>query len=192
MPMKKIFTLCFLVLLATAALAQDGARKYSIKSGIATLITTTGDTQSESTQYFDNYGAQECLKQHMEMPGLVSYDYYTITKGDKAWFVTDVDGKKSSKGFDNPTPDLNFLNPTDEIKAKYNIQELGTDTFLGKKCTKYSYETIQKRKTVSWTVWVYNGFVLKSITKMGKRENVIEVTKLQENVAVPAGIFDIP
>lgn len=190
--MKKIITLCLLAFVATAALAQDGARRYAIKSGIATTVTTTGDTQTEATQYFDNYGAMESLKQHMDIPGLVSYDYYTVTKGDKAWFVTNTEGKKSSKGFDNPTPDLSFLNLTDEVKAKYNIQDLGEDSFLGKSCHKYSYETTQKRKTVSWTVWVYKGFVLKTITKMGKRESVIEVTSLKENVSVPAEVFETP
>ena len=186
---------CILLLLtaaATTAMAQDGTRRYAIKSGIAKTVTTVGDSQTEAVQYFDNYGAVECLKQHMDIPGLVSYDYYTITKGDQAWFVTDTDGKKSSKGFENPTPDLNFLNLTDQVKAKYNIQDLGEDTFLGKKCHKYSYETTQKRKTVNWTVWVYKGFILKSISKMGRRESIVEVTELKENASVPAEVFDIP
>ena len=66
------------------------------------------------------------------------------------------------------------------------------DTFLGKKCHKYSYETTQKRKTATWTVWVYKGFILKSISKLGRRESVIEVTELKENASVPAEVFDIP
>lgn len=188
--MKRIVTLCVLAALATAAPGQE--KKYAFKSAIATTVTTVGDLKTEATQYIDNYGALECLKQRQEIPGLVAYDYYTITKGDKCWFVTDADGKKSSKPFANPTQDLNFLNLTDAVQLKYNMKDFGEEAALGKPCHKYSYETVQNRKTCYWTVWVYKGLILKSICKLGKRESIIEVTDLQENVPVPAEVFDIP
>ena len=190
MGMKKILTLCAVMLVALTAAAQG--KRYAFKSAIATTVTTVGDLRTEATQYIDNYGALECLKQHQEIPGLVSYDYYTITNGDKAWFVTEAEGKKSSKPFKALTQELNFLNLTDQVMEKYNFKDFGGETMFGKPCQKYTYETIQNRKTCYWTVWVYKGFIMKSICKLGKRETIIEVTKLQENVPVPAEVFEIP
>jgi hypothetical protein len=187
--MKKTFAIFAILLVASTAMAQG---RYQMKSGIAKTVTTVGDSKTEATQYWDDYGGLECLKQRMDIPGLVSYDYYTITKGDKAWFVTDTDGKKASKVFQNPTPDLNFLNITPAVEEKYNIKDFGGDTYLGKPCKKYTYETTQNRKKGLWTVWVYKGFILKSICVLGKRESIIEVVELKENVPVPPEVFDIP
>ena len=39
----------------------------------------------------EDYGKKESVKQTMDIPGLVTYDYYTITIGNKAWMVTDTD-----------------------------------------------------------------------------------------------------
>lgn len=190
--MKK--TILFALMLATTfgAWAQEDSKRYEIKSGIIKLIATTGGHETEETQWFDNYGAMESLMFTTEITGLVKYDSYTITKGEKAWMVNDTEGKKSSKAFDNPTPDLNFLNPTPEAIEKYKMQELGEETFLDRPCMKFTYETTQGRKTCQWTAWVYKGVILKSVAKIGRREVFVEATEFQENVPVPAEVFETP
>ncbi|MBQ9411188.1 MAG: hypothetical protein IJU21_06225 [Bacteroidales bacterium] len=184
--MKRLVFTALLLMTALGAFAQG---RYGIKSGIAKTRTVTDGHETFATQYFDDYGKKESLKQRMDIPGLVSYDYYTITKGNKAWMITVTDGKRNVRDFDNPTPDLTFLNPSQEVMAKYNMQYLGDEKVLGKPCKKYSYEIKQNRKTVLWTVWAYKGFPLKTVTQKGKKTNTIEVTELKENVAVPQDVF---
>lgn len=183
--MKKIIAISFLLFMAFALMAQE--HRYGIKSGIAYTVTITNGTTTTSTQYFDEYGDLDCIQQHMEVPGLVSYDYYTITKGDTCWFRTDNGGTKK---FKNPTPDLNFLNLTDAVRAKYKIQDLGSDTYLGRHCEKYYYETKQNHKTVKWTVWTYKGLIIKAHCVNGHLESFIEVNELEENVPVPPEMFE--
>lgn len=185
--MKKIITTALLILIALGVSAQG---KYAIKSGIAKTKTTVNGTATFGTHYFEDYGNRESVKQTMDIPGLVTYDYYIITIGDKDWTVTVNEGKRSVKGFDNPTPDLTFLSPGQDVMAKYNMKYLGDETVLGKPCKKYSYELKQNRKTVLWTVSAYKGFPLKTVVKNGKNESVIEVTELKENVSVPKDVFN--
>lgn len=184
--MKRFIVTTLLLIIASAAFAQG---KYGVKSGIVKAKTTAGGHETFSTQYFDDYGRKESVKQTMEIPGMVSYDYYTITIGDKAWMVTDTDGKKSGKAFDNPAPDLTFLNPSSAVMAKYNMKYLGEEKVLGKPCKIYSYEIKQNRKTVLWTVSTYKGIPLKTVIKNGKKESTIVATELKENAAVPQAVF---
>lgn len=184
--MKKTIAAIILLTITLGAFAQG---KYAMKSGIAETKTIAGGHETYATQYFDDYGNKESLKQRMEIPGMVSYDYYTVTEGEKAWMITIVDGKKSVKAFDNPTPDLTFINPGEAVQAKYKMQYLGEETVLGRNCEIYSYEVKQNRKTVLWTVSVYKGFPLKTIIKSGKKVNTVVVTELRENETVPQEVF---
>ena len=153
--MKKTILITLMLAITLCSWAQENNKRYGLKSGILRLISTTGSHETEETQWFDDYGAMESLVFTTEIPGLVKYDTYTITKGEKAWFVTDTEGKKSVKAFDNPTSDLNFLSPTPEAIEKYKMEEIGEETFLDRLCKKFTYETTQGRKTCHWTVWVY-------------------------------------
>lgn len=191
--MKKPLLFILALMMVFGAQAQESAKRYGIKSGILHLMASTGGHETEETQYFDDYGAMEALVFTIDVPGLVKYDTYTVTKGEKAWMFTDTEGKKSkAKAFDNPTPDLNFLNLTPEAAEKYKVKELGHEDVLGYDCTKYTYEIMQGRKTCYWTAWVYKGVILKSITKIGRQESTIEATRFEKNVTVPAKVFEIP
>ena len=190
--MKKTLLIAMMFAVAFGAWAQETSKRYEIKSGIIKFISSTGGNETEETKYFDDYGAMESMVFTTEIPGLVKYDTYTITKGDKAWFVTDTEGTKSVKAFDNPTSDLNFLNPTSQTIEKYKMEEIGEETFLDRPCKKFTYETTQGRKTCQWTVWVYKGVTLKSVAKIGRRDVLVEATEFQEDVSVPANVFEIP
>ena len=99
------------------------------------------------------------------------------------------------KSFDNPLPDLTFINPSQEIIDKYKLVDTGEDeVILGRTCRKFTYETLmgRRKKVIYNTVWVYQGIVLKSIMKNGRQETFYEVTEFQENVEVPAEVFVIP
>ena len=88
--------------------------------------------------------------------------------------------------------DINFLNLTDQVKAANKIKEAGKETILGRECTKYTMESSQMGMTMSQTVWVWNGIVLKSLTDGGQFQFGNTATKLEENANIPASTFDIP
>lgn len=186
--MKRILLFALTLLVALGASAQDG-RRYGIKSGILELEVNADGHITAETQYFEDYGAHESTMFTMDIPGLMKYDSYTITKGKEAWGVSDDGTKRNSKAFDNPLWDFTLLNPSPEVVAKYKIEEVGSDTVLGRKCTIYTYETTQGRKAVYWKAWVYKGVTLKAITKRGRKESTIEAKSFRENVAIPAKAF---
>ncbi|MBO4765577.1 MAG: hypothetical protein J5508_07735 [Bacteroidales bacterium] len=180
------------LLLAVPAAAQDGARRYGVKSGIIKLIASTGGVDTPETQYFDDYGRKESLTYTTEIPGLVKYDSWVIAIGDKMWGVNVTDGKRTKgKESQNPTYDLNFINPSPEVIAKYNIKELGEEQFLGRKCKKFNYDITQGRNKITYTAWVYKGIILKQQGQVRRREVITYATEFQENVAVPASAFQI-
>ena len=189
--MKKTLLLLVLLLAVLQLPAQNSIKKYGMKSCIAKTQTTTGGHVTEGTLYIDDYGAFECDIKPMEIPGLVTYDYGIVTRGDKIWTFTIQEGKVSAKESKNPVPDLTFMGVTDELAQKYEMQDLGEEECMGKPCHKYSYVITQNRKKVDWTVWAYKGFPLKSVIKQGRKESVVEIVELKENVPIPKDILNL-
>ena len=188
--MKKLL-LIGLALLASAGtmMAQEEAHRYGIKSGIAHEVTRLNEHETPAVHYFDNYGDCEAVVQTIDMGGLGSFENTTIVKKEKAWFLN----ASGMTEFDNPLPDLTFINPSEAVVAKYKLVDTGEEEeVLGRICRKYTYETTQGRKKVQNTAWVYKGITLKSIMKIGRRETYYEMTDFQENAEVPAEIFNIP
>ena len=189
--MKKILLVCVLAAIAAGVSAQDNYKKYGFKSCIAKKQTSFSGQVTEGTVYVDDYGAFECDIQTMDIPGLVTYDYGILTRKERVWTFNLQDGKVQSKESPNPMPDFNLLNPTEEITQKYEIQDLGEEECMGKICHKYSYIVVQKRKRVEWTAWTYKGFPLKTVVKQGRKESVVEVVELKENVPIPDNILHL-
>lgn len=189
--MKRILLFSLLLSIAFGAAAQDGFKKYGFKSCIAKKKSTTSGQVVEGTVYVDDYGAFECDIQTMDIPDFIKYDYGILTKKDRIWAFNIQEGKVDAKESPNPMPDLNFLDVTDELAQKYEIQDLGEEEVLGKKCHKYSYMVLTNRKKVYWTVWTYKGFPLKTVVKQGRRESVVEVVDFKENAKIPDNILNL-
>ncbi len=189
--MKKILFCCLLLAVAWNAAAQNGFKKYGVKSAILKTQTTTGGHVTPGTLYIDDYGAFECDIKTMEIPGLVSYDYGILTRGDRIWTFNVQEGKVQAKESVNPMPDLNFLGVTDELAAKYEMKDLGEEECMGKSCHKYSYVVLTNRKRVEWTVWAYKGLPMKYLIKQGRKESVVETVDLQENARIPDYILHL-
>ena len=181
--MKKIFTMCAVLLVAVAAMAQDGAKRYGIKSGsYKTEMDMMGQTITNTT-YFDDYGAKEVTSMNMmgmEMTQLRKDDkMYMINKGDKT--VQEMPAQQS----------INYLNLTDEVIAKNKIKETGKETVAGKECTVYTAEISQMGQTAKATVSVWNGIAMKSVIDAGGfgiTQKVVEVTE----GPVDAALFEVP
>ncbi len=185
---KKFLTL--ILLLATAAgvaTAQNGQR-YGIKSGILTQKSEMGET----TVYFDNYGALEAQKMKMNFMG--NEMDMTILRKDGKTYMINASEKQVQEMPDGGMGgnSINFLNLTDADRAANKIKEAGKETILGKECTKYTMEASQMGMTMTQTVWVWQGIALKTLTDGGQFTFGNEAVKLEENVEIPASVFEIP
>ena len=181
--MKKIFTICAVLLVAATAMAQDGAKRYGIKSGtLKTEMDMMGQTITNTT-YFDDYGAKEATS--ISMMGMemtqISKDgkMYMVNKGEKT--VQEMPAQQS----------INYLNLTEEAIAKNKIKEIGKETVSGKECTIYTAEVSQMGQTAKATVSVWNGIAMKSTIDAGGfniTQKVVEVTE----GPVDAAVFEVP
>ena len=185
---KKFLTL--ILLLATAAgvaTAQNGQR-YGIKSGILTQKSEMGET----TVYFDNYGALEAQKMKMNFMG--NEMDMTILRKDGKTYMINASEKQVQEMPDGGMGgnSINFLNLTDADWTANKIKEAGKETILGKECTKYTMEASQMGMTMTQTVWVWQGIALKTLTDGGQFTFGNEAVKLEENVEIPASVFEIP
>ena len=181
--MKRIFTLCAVLLVAVTAMAQEGAKVYGIKSGTyKTEMDMMGQTITNTT-YFDDYGALQATE--MNMMGM---EMTQITKDGKMYLVNK--GEKSVQEMP-AQQSINYLNLTDEVVAKNKIKETGKETVAGKECTVYTAEISQMGQTAKATVSVWNGLVMKSSIDMGGFAIEQKVVEVNEG-PVDAALFEIP
>ena len=181
--MKRIFSLCAVLLVAVTAMAQNEAARYGIKSGsYKTEMDMMGQTIVNTT-YFDDYGAKEVTS--MNMMGMEMSQIrkdgknYLVNKGEKS--VQEMPGQES----------VNYLNLTDEVIAKNKIKEVGKETVAGKECTNYTLEMSQMGQTAKATVSVWNGIVMKTSIDMGGFAMTTKVTEVTEG-PVDAALFEVP
>ena len=182
--MKKIFTICAVLLVAATAFAQDGAKRYGIKSGtLKTEMDMMGQTITNTT-YFDDYGAKEAST--ISMMGM---EMTQINKDGKMYMVNKAE--KSVQEMPAQQQSINYLHLTDEVIAKNKIKEVGKETVSGKECTNYSLEMNQMGQTAKATVSVWNGFAMKTTIDLGGFSMTTKVTEINEG-PVDAAIFEVP
>ena len=182
--MKKFFSLCAVLLVAVAAMAQNGTKYYGIKSGTIKVEMDMMGQTIPSTIYFDDYGAKQATS--ISMMGM---EMTQINKDGKMYLVNK--GEKSVQEMPQQQEQINYLNLTDEIKAKYKIKEVGKETVAGKECTTYTVEVSQMGQTVKTTVSVWNGIAMKTTADAGGFSMSQKVTEVKE-APVDAAIFEIP
>jgi hypothetical protein len=182
--MKKFFSFCAVLLVAVAAMAQNGTKYYGIKSGTIKVEMDMMGQTIPSTIYFDDYGAKQATS--ISMMGM---EMTQINKDGKMYLVNK--GEKSVQEMPQQQEQINYLNLTDEIKAKYKIKEVGKETVAGKECTTYTVEVSQMGQTVKTTVSVWNGIAMKTVADAGGFSMSQKVTEVKE-APVDAAIFEIP
>jgi hypothetical protein len=185
--MKRILTVCAVLLVAVAAMAQGTTKRYGIKSGEFKTEMDMMGQKILATTYFDDYGNLQVSKTKMEMMGM-SIDMATLLKDGKQYTINY--GDKTVQ--EMPAQEsINYLNLTDEVIAKYKIKTLGTETVNGKECTKYSAEINQMGMTVKTTVSVWQGFPMKSVVDASGMNMTQYLKDIQEG-PVDAALFEIP
>ena len=180
--MKRIFTICAVLLVAATAFAQN--ERYGIKSGsYKTEMDMMGQTITNTT-YFDDFGAKEVTE--MNMMGM---EIMQINKDGKNYIVNK--GEKSVQEMPAQQQSINYLHLTDEVIAKNKIKEVGKETVAGKECTNYTLEMNQMGQTAKATVSVWNGFAMKTTIDLGGFAMTTKVTEINEG-PVDAAKFEIP
>lgn len=187
--MKKITSIAILLSLAIAAVAQETPHKYEIKSGIVKTVTEVMGQKSEAVSCFDDYGAMEIAKNKIAVPGQGEIEIASIAKDGKMYMVNYT----AKQVREIPVPALiNYLAITDEMKTQFKIEDAGTEMIGDKECKKYTEEISQMGQTANVTVWVWKGYVLKTVTSISQMRIVAEVTEFEEDAYILPGTFEIP
>lgn len=162
--------------------------KYSLKSGIVEMKSQVMGMEQKQVLFFDEYGAKECVEVTASMFGQKAHNL-NINKDGYAYSIDMV--KKIGTKIKIPTDAaLNFNDLGKGIAKEMNIKKTGTETVLGKTCDKYTIDYKKQQMKGYYLVW--NGIALKTeLTVMGMK-TLVEVTKIDENAAVPADKFEIP
>ena len=184
-------SLLILVSLGLTAQDKEAVKKYGFKSAIVKISTDMMGQKVESTAYIDDYGAKECQKMKLDIPGMGSMETGTISKDGKNWSVNYT--MKQVQELDvNAADQPNFNDLTDEVKAKYNIQSVGKEKFLDLDCEVYTLETEAQGITAKLKVWAYKGFALKTITEASGMVITSTATEFKEDAVVLPQVFDVP
>ena len=193
MRIKALFT-SIMMLAAVSLFAQEGnapVKKYGFKSAIVKISTDMMGQTVQSTAYIDEYGAKECQKVKMSVPGMGELESGSIMKDGKVWSVNYT--MKQVQEVDlGAAKQPNFIEFTDEMKKEFKIQEVGKEKVLDKDCVVYTMETETQGMTAKLKVWCYKGFTLKSVTEISGMAITATATDFQEDAMVLPQVFDVP
>jgi hypothetical protein len=160
---------------------SDVTKIYKIKSGHI-IYNTTMDMTIET--WFDDYGNKQYSVSTIEMFGEKSGTISIIVDGYKYdYSIGTTEGTKVSY-YAAPTTD--YSDVSDEDIEKYGIEKEGKETIAGKECDVFSIEEPMASK-----VWIWEGIPMKTVTKLGKEDFVMEITTI-ELVDVDASKFELP
>ena len=182
-----------LMLVAVGLSAQEKApvKKYGFKSAIAKFATEVMGQAVESTIYIDEYGAKECQKAKVEVPGMGTMESGVISKEGKTWNVN-YTMKQVQEVAINPGDQPNFLDLNEETRKKFKIEKEKKEKVLDYDCTVYTLVTTSGEISANAKLWVYKGLPMKTETEaMGMKVTNV-VTEFKEDAMVLPQVFDVP
>ena len=194
---KTVITIIMAVAFYAAIFGQE--KRYGIASAIVKKTSVmriqgmpTEQTIS-TTQYFAEYGNKESAETSMNVGGQ-SLTTFTMIKDGYAYSanLSAKQGAKMNLAEMEDYSTVNFLELTDEVKKKYQIQANGVQQIIGKDCNRYEMSFTTQGQNVKATVWVWQGLTLKSSINMAGTSVEEEVTEIQEGVPIAAEKFVLP
>jgi len=157
-------------------------QRYGIKSGVIFYDAPMGAKQE---LYFDDYGAKEVSITSVDF-GVAKSKTIEIRKDGFSYTYEEGKTEGTKKAWYAPaSTDYSKADP--KTLERYKVKDLGTEIIAGKDCKKFSAE-FGSSPIVSWT---WNNVLIKSVTKMGGADFVIEATKIQDGSVDPK-IFELP
>ena len=186
--MKRILTtLCAMLLITVAALAQDAPKRYGIKSGQFKTETSMMGQKIVATTYFDDYGNTQLTKTKMSMMG-VSMDMGTLMKGGKTYMINYGDKQVQEMPAQET---INYMDLSDEAVKKYKVKSEGVEEVAGKSCVVFSLEVSQQGQTAKSKASVWEGIPMKTVTEAMGLNVTATVVELKEG-PVDASLFELP
>ena len=200
---RTVLSIMMVTVVLTVSIAQE--KRYGIERAILkkNSVVESGDMKQtiSSIQYFDDYGVKESAESIMNVAGQ-SFTILTMTKDGYAYsanMTTKQGSKIKMAAMMDDFKTVNYLNITDEVKNKYQIEEKGNEKFLGKDCKQYDLIVTVQGQSLKVAVWVWQGLPLKSsMTVVGNALTISsttiteEVTEIQEGVAIEKAKFELP
>ncbi len=160
---------------------NDATKIYKVESGHF-VYKTTMDMTIET--WFDDYGNKQKSISTLEMFGEKSITVSIII--DKFKYDYTEGAKEGTKMSYYAAPASDYSDVSKEDIEKYGIKKLGKETIAGKECDVVSIESPMASK-----VWIWEGIPMKTITKLGKEDFVMEITSI-ELTDVDANLFELP
>jgi len=159
----------------------EATQRYGIKSGTI-FYNASMDTKQEL--YFDDYGAKEVFITSIDF-GIAKSKSIQIRKDGFSYSYEEgkTEGTKTAWYAEN----MDYSKADPKTMERYKVKDLGTEIIDGKECKKFSAE-FGSSPIVTWS---WNNIMVKSITKMGGNDFVIEATKIQETSVDPK-MFELP
>ena len=157
------------------------SRRYEIKSGVVFYDAPMGTKQE---LYFDDYGAKELFITSVDL-GVAKSKNIEIRKDGFSYMYEE--GKTEGQKRKWVTNDMDYSKADLKTLERYKVKDLGTEEIGGKECKKFSAE-FGSSPILTWT---WNNIMVKSITKMGGNDFVIEATKIQDTSVDPK-MFELP
>jgi len=157
------------------------SRRYEIKSGVVFYDAPMGTKQE---LYFDDYGAKELFVTSIDL-GVAKSKNIEIRKDGFSYMYEE--GKTEGQKRKWVTNDMDYSKADPKTLERYKVKDLGTEVIGGKECKKFSAEF----GSSPILTWSWNNIMVKSITKMGGNDFVIEATKIQDTSVDPK-MFELP
>ncbi len=158
------------------------SQRYGVKSGV---IFYDAPMNTKQELYFDDYGAKEVSITSIDL-GIAKTKSIDIRKDGFSYTYEEGKTEGTKKAWYAPAS-TDFSKADPRTIERYKVKDLGTETVAGKECKKFSAE-FGGAPMVSWT---WNNILIKSTTKMGGADFVIEATKIQDG-GVDSKIFELP
>jgi len=192
---KSVLSIIMAVVIVSAAFGQE--KRYEFESAILKKNTTMRIGLSEqtfsATHYIADYGRKEAGEIVMNV-GDQTHTVLAITK-DGYIYGANMALKQGTKTSITATDDfnaINFLDLTDEVKEKYQIEEKGREQVLGKDCKHYNMAFTAHGQSMKGAVWVWQGLMLKTFMATEDIIVVDEVFEIQEGVEIAEEKFELP
>jgi len=192
---KTLLSMLVAVTIISAVWGQE--KRYGIESAIVkknTVMKVQGMEQKiSSVQYFADFGGKESTEIVMDVMGQ-TFTIFTLIK-DGYMYSANISmgqGTKINMADMDDYKNVNFLQLTDDVKKKYQIQANGVEQVAGKSCNRYEMSFDTQGQNVKATVWVWQGISLKSKMAMAGTTAEEETTEIQEGVTIDKAKFEIP
>ncbi len=167
------------------------APSFGVKSGIVTNTNSVGAGNTE-TLYFDDFGARQAVYRTLtaSVGGKPAATQTVVIIRDGMVYSFNPENKKGVKmnmppGMKGLLPDFASMAP--DARARFKYHEIEPRTFLGKVSQGFSVE----QNGMPVKIWTWKGVPM-HMESGGAHPIVIETTKLETDVAIPAEKFVVP